>query len=75
MFSLVVFYVYILFQSKVINTRVTKFMTVVYHNTQACFCIVLMFNATLGGPSWFIPWVRQKTFEGFFLLLVLYHFR
>ena len=51
-----------------------KFITVVCHHTQACSCIVLMFYATLGGPYWFIPLVRQKVFEGIFLLLVAYWF-
>ena len=54
---------------KVTNTRLQS-LKVVKQSTQACFCIALMFYATLGGPSWFLPLVRQKAFEGFLFLLV-----
>ena len=59
---------------KVTNTRVTKFKKVVKHCTQVCFCTVLIFYSTLGGPSWCLPLVSQKAFEGFLLLLVIYFF-
>ena len=72
--SLAGLYVYILLNSKVIHTRVTKFLRVAYHCTQASFCIILMFYAALGGPSCFLPLVRHKAFKGSLLLLVVYHF-
>ena len=74
MLSLVGFYVCRLVKLKVTNTRVKKFKKVVKHCIQACSCIVLMFYATLGGPSWLLPLVKQKDFEGFLLLLVVYFF-
>ena len=30
---------------------------IVYHLTQVFFCIVLIFYAIFGGPSWFLPLV------------------
>ena len=64
------FYLYILDKAKVINTRVAKPRKVVEHYTQACSCIIFMHYATLGGPSWFLPLVRQKAFEGFLFLFL-----
>ena len=57
------FYAYIFVKSKAIKTQVTKFITLIYHYTQVCSCIVLMFYATLGGPSWFLSLGKQKAFE------------
>ena len=68
------FCVYRLVKVKLINTWVTKVKKVVELCTQACSCIDLMLYATLGAPYWFFPLVRQKAFEGFLLLLVVYFF-
>ena len=68
-------YVYMLAKAQIKTTRVTKVLTVVYYHTQAFFCIVLIFYATLGGPSWFIPLVRYKAFKGFSFQLFVYYFR
>ena len=72
--SLEEFYAYRLVKVKVTNIWVTKLIEIVKQSTQACSCIVLMFYATLGCPSWFLPLVRQKAFEGFLFLLVIYFF-
>ena len=56
------FYVYRLVKVKVTNSWVTKFKKVVKHCTQAFSCRILMLYAALGGPSWFLPLVRQKAF-------------
>ena len=73
-FSLAGPYVYILVKVKVIVTRVEKLITVVYHYNHACFCAVLIFYATLGGPSWFLPMVGQKAIGIFLFLLAIAHF-
>ena len=44
-------------------------MTIAYHPTQVCFCIVLMFYTTLGGPYWFLSLVIQKAFRRFLLVI------
>ena len=61
-------------QNKVTNTWVPSFGKVVKYLTQACSWIVLMFYASFRGPSWFFTLVKQKYFEGFLLLLVVYNF-
>ena len=65
------FYVYRLIKVKVTNYWVTELKKFVKHCTQACSCIVLMFYAALGGPSWFLPLVRQKASKEFLILLVV----
>ena len=75
MFSFEEFYIYRLVKVKVTDTQITKFKRVMKHCIQACSCIVLMFYATLGGPSWFLPLVKQKHFKAFLLILVVYFFR
>ena len=56
------------------NTQAKKLKKVLKHCNPACSCIVLVFYATSGSPSYFLPLVRQKAFKGFLLLLVVYFF-
>ena len=75
MLHLVGYYVYILVKTKVIRTWLTKFITFVYHPTQFCLCVLVIFSAALDSPPWFPPLVIQKAFEGFLLLLIISNFR
>ena len=70
MLSLEKFNVCRLVKAEVKITRAEKFNKVMKQCIQACFSLVLMFYTTLGGPSWFLPLVRQKDFEGFLFLLL-----
>ena len=63
MLSFIGFYVYKLVKVRVINTRLTKFKKILKHCTQACSCIVLVFYAALGGPSWFLPLGKTENFR------------
>ena len=65
---------YIEVKLKVTKTWLIIYTTLVYHCTQACFSIVLIYYTTLGSPSWFLPLVNQKAFEGFLLELVFSNF-
>ena len=44
-------YVYILVKVKLMETNFKKYIAAMYHYTQACLCICLMYFAILGGAS------------------------
>ena len=59
-------YVCIVIKAKVTITRATKFITVVYHHNQDCFCIFWYFMLPWRTLLGFFPWWDKRLSRGFY---------